>query len=183
MTLSIAVLLASLSLEPSAVAEKLRFDDYPTDERRRGPIAIPRPLLPRHTLVSLELQAALEEPNGAVDGEHERSGPNFAGYMVVVRLACGAPCMRMVLLDSRTGRVFDPPITHTGIGAPNLDLPLLSFPHSVPMNPHVDFRRNSRLMIVKASLTLGHPLTYYFLWERDHWRLLHRTPVTTNPWE
>jgi hypothetical protein len=39
-----------------------------------------------------------------------KAGPNFAGYLALVTIGCGAGCVFVPVVDTRTGRVFDSPL-------------------------------------------------------------------------
>ena len=100
--------------------------------------------------------------------------------MIVVKWGCGVPCLMMAMVDSRTGTIYDPPIASNGVGAKNFMLPLLTVGLSVSRQPGVEFRPDSRLMIVKATprQTERHPsYTYYFLWQDNRWTLLRRVSL------
>jgi len=113
------------------------------------------------------------------DGK-EQPGPNFAGNMIAILWPCGAPCLRMAIVNARTGGIYYPPITFFG-AVENFGLPLLTVGNSVSRNPEVEFRLNSNLMIIKATpvQSLSHPsFTYYFLWNRNRWTLLRKDPLS-----
>lgn len=113
------------------------------------------------------------------DGQ-EQIGPNFAGHLVMIQWGCGAPCMRMAIVDARTGDVYYPPISINGLGARSFDLPLLIISGSVPENPEVQFQLNSNLMIIKASPNRSRrhaSYTYYFLWRQNRWALLRKVAL------
>ena len=95
----------------------------------------------------------------------------------VIQLGCGAPCMRMAIVDARTGDVFYPPISISGVGARSFDLPLFTLRDSVPQNPEVQFRLDSSLMIIKATPGAQASYTYYFLWRENRWVLLRRVAL------
>jgi hypothetical protein len=117
---------------------------------------------------------------GVFRDHKEQRGPNFAGHLIVIQWGCGAPCMRMAIVNARTGDVYYPPMSFTG-AVDSFDLPLLTVGNAVSGNPDVQFRLNSSLMIIKATpvQSLSHPsFTYYFLWNRDHWNLLRRDPLS-----
>jgi len=87
----------------------------------------------------------------------------------------------MAMVDAQTGTVYYPPISIDGVGVASLYLPLLTAGLSYPRNPIVDFRLDSRLMIVRATpkQTTQHPsFTYYFVWQDERWSLLRRVPLT-----
>jgi hypothetical protein len=154
-----------------------RLEDYPINETFTGSPAAPK------LRGTLEQSFASEITDGVVKGygvfrDHkEQVGPNFAGNMIVIQWGCGAPCTRMVIVDARTGEVYFPPIAATGIGTRSFDLPLLTVGSRYPQNPKVQFRQNSRLMIIKASPWNQRAYTYYFLWQQNRWRLLRRGPL------
>jgi hypothetical protein len=37
-----------------------------------------------------------------------RNGPNFAGYFTIAKWGCGSPCTDFVIINMRTGTVYDP---------------------------------------------------------------------------
>ena len=83
----------------------------------------------------------------------------------------------MAIVDTKTGTVYHAPITAGGIAKPRLALPLLTLGRRVSRVAEVEYRLNSRLMIVRATpeQTQRHPsYEYYFLREEDDWKLLRR---------
>jgi hypothetical protein len=40
-----------------------------------------------------------------------RRGPNFAGHFTVASWSCGSPCGKFVIIDARSGTIYDPDIT------------------------------------------------------------------------
>jgi hypothetical protein len=111
-------------------------------------------------------------------GVFSRSPPN----MIVVQWSVGASGMDMAMVAAETGEVYYPPISFHGVGAASFDLPLLIPGLSVSRNPEIEFRLNSRLMVIKATpkQTEQHPsYTYYFLWQGDRWTLLKRFTLKT----
>jgi hypothetical protein len=114
--------------------------------------------------------------NGEWSKEQNRSGPNFAGHYIVIIWGCGSGCIRMAMSDAVTGVVFDPPVSD---GA--LALPMLVFPNSAGRAADTEWRRDSRLMIVRATphSNLQNAVSYafYFLWRSEHWTLLRRVRI------
>jgi hypothetical protein len=157
-----------------------RFEDYQTVEMFTGTPAALKLATPLEQKYADQIRDGVEKGYGVFRDGKERKGPNFAGNLVVIQWGCGAPCMRMAVVDARTGEVYCPPISFIGAGAPSFDLPLLTIGDSVPQNPEVQFRLNSKLMIVKATPSQAgrHPsYTYYFLWQQDRWTLLQRVLI------
>jgi len=51
------------------------------------------------------------------DGKAQgKSGPKFAGNMIVVEWSSGAPGMEMAMVDAKTGEVYYPPISRCRCG-------------------------------------------------------------------
>jgi len=152
-----------------------RFEDYPA-----GAILTATPVAPNLTTLERRYADEIRDQYEVIRDGQQR-GPNFAGHFIVIQWGCGAPCMRMAIVDARNGDVHHPPISINGIGARSFDLPLLIFRDSVAQNPEVQFRPNSNLMIIKATPNnlARNPLayTYYFLWRQNRWTLRRRVPL------
>ena len=160
-----------------------RFEDYPVGEVFAGRLAVPKLITPLEHSYADQIMGGVDSGYGVLRGGREQSGANFAGDMVVIQWGCGSPCIRMAMVDARSGEVHYPPISFSGIGARSFDLPLLTVGDSVPQNPEVQFRPNSRLMIVRA--TPGGPgpnrsYTYYFLWRGNRWTLVRKVRWHSN---
>lgn len=83
--------------------------------------------------------------------------PNFAGHYVLGDWGCGAPCRSVAIIDARTGRVVDSITVSAWAGSE-------SFPCSID-NP-MEFRLNSRLLIVYGSVDEKNKGIYYFVMGR-----------------
>jgi hypothetical protein len=132
-----------------------------------------------HRSVGEVIRDGVQKGWGVFRDGKEQIGPNFAGNMIVIQWGCGAPCLRMAVVNAKTGDVYSPPITATA--GDRFSLPLLTVGNDVSRNPDVQFRLNSNLMIIKATPveSSSHPsFTYYFLWNRDHWTRLRRDPLS-----
>ena len=157
-----------------------RFEDYKVSEIFTGAAAVPKLVTPLEQGYADQIKDGVERGYGVFRDRKEQKGPNFAGHLIVIEWGCGAPCIRMAIVDARTGEVYYPPIAFNGVGARSFDLPLLTVGESVPRNPEVQFRLDSSLMIIKATpKDSGHhaPHTYYFLWRKNRWTLLQKAPV------
>jgi hypothetical protein len=186
LSLVCAVLLFPLFWSTAYSQSSPRFEDYPATETFSGTPAMPK-LKPEvehsvgdvHRSVGEVVRDGVQKGWGVFRDGKEQTGPNFAGHLIVIQWGCGAPCMRMAIVNARTGEVYYPPITFTG-AVDSFDLPLLTVGNAVSGNPEVESRSNSNLMIVKATpvQSLRHPsFTYYFRWNRDRWTLLRRDPL------
>jgi hypothetical protein len=154
-----------------------RFEDYPAGQIYEGPPAAPKLTTPLEQSFAAEINDTVEY---AYSNKSQLKGPNFAGHLIVVRWGCGAPCMRMALVDVQTGEIYYPPIRYEGHGPESFDLPLLALGREYPQNPDLEFRPNSNLMIIKATPNQSgrHPsYTHYFLWRQNRWVLLQKVPL------
>src|SRR6185312_10210357 len=149
----------------------------PANEIFTATPAAPRLVTPLKQTYADRIRDGVEKGYGVFRDGKEKKGPNFAGDMIVVQWGCGSPCMRMALVDARTGDVYYPPISFDGTAASIFDLPLLIVGESVAQNPKVQFRLNSSLMIIQATPSPSeHPpcCAYYFVWRQNRWILLRR---------
>jgi len=157
-----------------------RFEDCPASEVFTGTPAAPKLVTPPEQNYGNQIRDGVEKGYGVFRDGKEQKGPNFAGNLIVIQWGCGAPCLRMAIVDARSGEVYYPPISINGVGARSFDLPLLMIGDSVPQNPEVQFRPASGLMTIKATPNQSgrHPsYTYYFLWRQNRWTLLRKVPL------
>jgi hypothetical protein len=152
-----------------------RFEAFPVVRAFEGEAAAPKIETGMARKYSDRIVDGVDRGFGVFSGGIERKGPNFAGSLIVIQWSCGAPCLRMAIVDAISGAIIDPPISINGIGQASFDLPLLQSKNSVSRNPELEFRRDSRLMIVRA--TLGRRTSsFYFVRETDSWRLIREVP-------
>ena len=112
----------------------------------------------------------------------EKPGVNFAGHYVVIRMSAGAPGLRMAIVDALTGTILYPPLSIHGIGVRNFDLPLLQRENSVARNPSIEFRADSRLMVITASVAgVRAPAEFYYELGRRGWKLVRRLDQAPRP--
>ncbi len=80
------------------------------------------------------------------------------------------------MADAKTGSVYSPPVSAGGLA-----LPMLMFPNSVGRAPELEYRIDSRLMVIKATPHWDKPdavsYAFYFLWQGDRWSLLRRVQI------
>jgi hypothetical protein len=178
-TLAAAILFVTIAVPESVFgAHPPRFDDYPATATFTGEPAPPRLVEPAQKMYRTRITEGVAKGWGVERDGKEQKGPNFAGDVIVIQWGCGSPCLMMALVNARTGEVSYPPISIEGIGRHTFALPLLIPPLAVSRNAEVEFRLNSRLMIVHATLaqTADRPsYTYYFLWSDGRWTLLQKT--------
>lgn len=100
-----------------------------------------------------------------------RKGPNFAGHYTIAEWGCGTGCVQMVVVDNRTGNVYQGPW-----GA----LPFAVF--CFGSNPDKDkteilYRRDSSLLIFRGCPNFAHCGTTYDLWNGSGFKVLRRQAV------
>jgi hypothetical protein len=157
-----------------------RFEEYPVAEIFTGVPAAPKLVTRQAQSYAQQIRDGVAYGYGVLRDGKEQKAPNFAGNLIVIQWACGAPCLRMAIVNAQSGDVYYPPISINGLGAHSFDLPLLMIGDSVPQNPEVHFRLSSRLMIVRATPNQSgrHPsYTYFFLWRQDRWILLKKVSL------
>lgn len=96
-----------------------------------------------------------------------RKGANFAGAFTIVQTSCGTGCSYVVVVDDRTGKIFE-------------DLP---FRVVVVGGPHeyggLSFRLDSRLLVIEGVVDgSGSPTRSYYEWEGARFRLITRGRIT-----
>ncbi|MEA2922831.1 MAG: hypothetical protein QOF07_2798 [Bradyrhizobium sp.] len=104
-----------------------------------------------------------------------KTGPNFAGHYAIVGWSCGMICLNLAIVDVKTNRIYDLPF----VGIADGPCPA-GFYHDDRIL--VDFRRNSRLMIVRGSTEEKGPegvqdqpcSTRYYVWKRNRLVLLRK---------
>jgi len=150
---SLAALLVISAWGQDAASRLPQFEDYPVKAVFRGIPVAPILTTPIERRYRTRIRQGVEKGWGVLrDGKaSDAPGPNFAGNMIVVQWGCGAPCMMMAMVDAQTGVVRYPPMSFEGVGVHNFGLPLLTVGLAVSRNPDVEFRLDSRLMIVKAT--------------------------------
>ncbi len=132
-----------------------RFSDYPVREIYRGAAA---PVI-LDTRRARTFRTRLREDS--------RAGANFAGHYAVVFWGCGTGCAQVAVVDARTGRVYWPPVDYVDVPAPT---------DETPAAEHPNFRPDSKLLVLTRNRYDGRGgyTAYYFLFERNRFRLLRR---------
>jgi hypothetical protein len=157
-----------------------RFEDYPVSKIFTGKPAPPILVTAQEKMYRTRIREGVKTGQGILRDGKAQPGPNFAGHYIFVTWGCGSECGMAAIVDAITGRVYNPPLS------PDFLLPLL--PADDPANPdyfvpsvaELEFRPNSKLMIVKANPNqfggrAGY--AYYLLWQDNRWRLLRRVPL------
>ena len=96
-------------------------------------------------------------------------GPNFAAHYTLAEWGCGAGCVSMALVDSKTGQTFDGPFGILGDD--------LSYIYEGG-EEQLDFHIDSRLLVARGCPGEKDCGTYYYEWADDRFKLLRQTPAT-----
>lgn len=141
------------------------FDEFPVADIYSGPPASPILATPEQRMFRTRIRNGVATGAGVGTGSWKEPvasrAPNFAGHYFVIRWGCGSQCLTMAIVDAKTGAVYPPPLSFDGR---SLQVPLDHL-----SNMEVDFRPNSRLMMLKNGCrdyanrkTCGE---YYFEWQ------------------
>jgi hypothetical protein len=158
-----------------------KFEDYPVKEVFNHTPHPPVLTTPQQRRFRTRIREGVEKGwgvwiNGEWSKEQNRPGPNFAGHYIVIVWGCGSGCIEMAMSDAETGAVYDPPISNGGFA-----LPMLVLPNSAGGAADLQYRVDSRLMIVRATPHSDRrdaiPYAFYFLWQGNHWTLLRRVSI------
>ena len=92
-------------------------------------------------------------------------GANFAGSFTIVQTTCGSGCSYSVVIDTRTGKIFE-----------NLPFDMVVVP---PGELHgLSYRRESRLLIVEGFVNESKkPTRSFYVWEGTTFRLVQTAPI------
>lgn len=157
------------------------FEDYPATEVFTSVPHSPVLVTPEQRMFRTRIREGVEKgwgvwTNGEWGKEQNRQGPNFAGHYIVIVWGCGTGCIQMAMSNAKTGAVYGPPVSDGGLA-----LPMLVFPNSAGRAADTEWRRDSRLMIIRATPHANRPdavaYAFYFLWEGERWTLLRRVPI------
>ena len=141
-----------------APSDAPRFEDYRVREVYKGAVADVRLDSRRARMFRTRLR------------EDSRGGPNFAGRYAVVVWGCGTGCAQMGVVDSKTGRVYFPPVEY-------MDIPDMEDAGARSQW----FRLDSRLLRITKDFYdgTGGYTAYYYLFEGGRFRLLRKAVERT----
>lgn len=148
---------ASTAAQRSGLASRSRwtFQHYPAVTDFVGRPA--RPLL----------DTPLEYSYRTVIRIQASKGPNFAGHYTLAKWGCGSPCVKFVIIDARSGTVYDPGLT---FGCANKN----------GLEASVKFKLSSRLIVATDSSEESGCGTGFYEWDRKQLSLVHFEPWTTS---
>ena len=123
------------------------FTDYPATEIYSGTAAGPILSTPEQRRYQTRIREGVTKGRGVWTGSwkdaKERPGPNFDGHYFVIRWGCGSDCLMMAVVDAKSGRIYDPPLS--GAGAE------LYVPMDIMGDREIDFRLDSNLMVLRNA--------------------------------
>lgn len=140
-----------------------RFEDFPSVQSAPHPHIELTLELPGERMFRTRLRDASQKP------------PNFAGTLRSVIWGCGSNCAAGAFINLETGAVHPQPLSDgtSGVGR-------WAVPEGMFNGAGMWGRLDSRLLIIRCGKTwieeedLLLPDTYYFAWEKGHFRLLLR---------
>jgi hypothetical protein len=158
--LSLVVMAAFAQSAPVSLPQ---FEDYPVKGVWHGTPAPARVVKPAEKIFRTRLMKAATEP------------ANFAGHYRLTVWGCGSECISGAIIDLDSGNVFSPPLAKE-------DLRVMHFSvcQSAYENSGLDFRLNSRLLVLRCGLNYSErlrtnvPDSWYFVWEGERFSpILH----------
>ena len=162
--------------QPQTTGRLPRFEDYPVTKIFKGTPAAPQIVTPGTRTYQTRIREGVTNGVGVLRDGKDQPGPNFAGHYIVVQIMCGSPCTVMVIVDAQTGIIYNPPISAGNSGSDKVVLPYIPFDLA-----KLEFHVNSRLFEISGCGPEGTAVepcsTYYFLWDRNDWKLLRRVPL------
>jgi len=144
----------------AATGQLPTFEQFKVEEKYTGKPAVPI------------LQTRMQRNFRTVIQEAAKEGPNFAGHYTLAEWGCGAGCVSMAVVDSKTGRTFDGPFTLLGFD--------LSYVYEGG-EEQLEFRLDSRLMVARGCPGEKDCGTYYYEWADDRFKMIRKLPATKRP--
>jgi hypothetical protein len=179
------VLTTLLALSTAESLQFPKFEDYPVKEIFTGTPAAPILATPQQRLYRTRIRKGVAKGAGVLRDGKEQSGPNFAGHYFVIWWTCGSPCGMTAIVDARSGKIYDPPLSSGDGPNDSFFLPDVILPDvktGAPWAASPEFRLNSSLMIVTAyDPAKDENYIHYFLWKDNRWTLLRRAPLAATP--
>ena len=118
------------------------------------------------------LRTRLQQTFRTVIRDAVRSGPNFAGSFTLAEWGCGAGCVSVAVVDSKTGTTYDGPFQLLGYD--------LAYNYEGG-DEQVEFKKDSRLMIARGCPGEKDCGTYYYEWTGNGFKLLRKSPAQQKP--
>jgi hypothetical protein len=151
--------LSPLSLEPCNEKRQPKFENYSTTERFQGKV---------HPAI---LATPLDRKFRTVIREGVAEGVNFAGHYILVDWGCGTGCNQFVIVNAKTGTVYDPPFHWVDFHTPPKESDVNWWCYPQRMNYH----KESRLLVIEGCLAGEQCGRTYFVIE-NRLKQLHYDP-------
>ena len=136
-----------------------RFEDFPAIETWNGSHAVLSLITPAERMFRTQLTNASKEL------------PDFAGRYRFAKWGCGSSCAAGAIIDLQTGKVHSPPL-----GGKGNDTDRWIFCGGIVEGSYAEYRRTSRLMIVRCQDGVNETGIHYLVWENQRFReILHST--------
>lgn len=139
-----------------------RFEDYAA-----GPVFHGTPTPPK-------FRTAGQRMFRTVIREAEEKGPNFAGAYTIAEWGCGTGCVSLVVVDAKSGLVYDGPFGN---------LPRATVYLGPPPDPDttgIFYRLDSRLLIVVGCPNWKDCGRYFYEWTGSGFKLLQRSSIPSS---
>ena len=163
------------ALPQSSDKAEPRFEDYPVTEMFEGAPATPVLVTAEQRRYRTRIRNGVMNGEGVWSGSWKNpiktSGPNFAGRYFVIRWGCGSNCLMMAVVDAKTGKVYNPPLSGSGTEL-YLNMDMLG-------DREIDFQAHSSLMVLRNACRIARSEcgVYYFNWQNDRFTLLKRVLI------
>jgi hypothetical protein len=95
--------------------------------------------------------------------EQARTGPNFAGHFTLAKWGCGSPCLAFVIINAKTGTVYDPGFS-------------VACANENGMDASVDYKLTSRLLITTGFSEKAGCGTDFYEWDGKRLHRIHFGP-------
>ncbi len=156
-----------------------RFEDFPVTETFKGKPAAAVITSPEERHYRTRIRQGVEKGWGVIRDGKDQPGPNFAGHYLIIEWGCGVPCVMMVMVDARTGKIHRLPLAMGTEGDQKLGIPFFGL-----RSAEVEFRLTSRLLTMDACPEQSEkpdPKCYrhFYLWEDEKWKLVRRVQIAS----
>ena len=126
----------------------LRFGDYPVAEKFNGRVA------------PVKISGSQARKFRSALKEDAKVGVNFAGHYIISTWGCGTDCRELAIIDARTGAVYFTPSLLLVVGEMGQN------------EDRLQFRKNSRLLIIVGSRNEEGNGKYFYLWKNNRLQLI-----------
>jgi hypothetical protein len=130
-----------------------RFEDYAVRENYKGKVA------------SVKLASAGARMFRTMLRQDAKEGINFAGHYIIATWGCGSDCHSFGIIDAKTGNVYFSDLISFVGGQLSQE------------EDRLQYRKNSRLLIVAGAKNDEEIGKFYYEWKNNHLRLIRKTKL------